>query len=132
MDVRAFPVEVKSGVSLWQPKDVAALFRLSAVWSAKNDRPVVLFVDQADNFFDGVQASVKTQFEIELDGFLGRGAGVFLLLTSQSVPQVVLMFSDDDDDAPISATGRSFVGAASFLRIIGSAREAEFFRVSAC
>ncbi|MGB7957414.1 MAG: AAA family ATPase [Minisyncoccia bacterium] len=105
VDVRAFPVEVKSGVSLWQPKDVAALFRLSAVWSAKNDRPVVLFVDQADNFFDGVQASVKTQFEIELDGFLGRGAGVFLLLTSQSVPQVVLMFSDDDDDAPIPTFG---------------------------
>ena len=58
----------------------------------------MLFIDQADNFFEGVQGSVKTQFEIELDGFPARGTGIFLLLTSQSVPQVVFVISEEDDD----------------------------------
>jgi ATP-dependent Zn protease len=87
VDVRSFPVEVKNGVQLWQPKDVSSLFRLSGTWSAKNDQPIVLFIDQADNFFKGVQSDVKIQFEIELDGFVQKGTGVFLLFTSQTIPQ---------------------------------------------
>jgi transitional endoplasmic reticulum ATPase len=99
LDIRGFPVEIKNGVQLWQPKDVTALFGLAAEWSVKNDRPIVLFVDQADNFFDNVRGAVKTQFEIELDGFVKRGTGIFLLFTSQAMPQVVYTLSEDDDEA---------------------------------
>jgi len=108
VDVREFPVEIKGGIQLWQPKDVTALFSLSAKWSARNNRPIVLFLDQADNFFDGVAGSVKTQFEIELDGFTQRGTGIFLLLTSQAMPQVVFTISEDDDDAVSSFGGALF------------------------
>lgn len=104
VDVRRFPVKIKSGVQLWQDKDVTALFRLSGQWSEENNQPVVLFIDQADDFFEGVHGSVKTQFEIELDGLMQRGAGIFLLLTSQYMPKVVFALSDDDD-GPIAAFG---------------------------
>jgi ATP-dependent Zn protease len=108
LDVRGFPVEIKYGVQLWQPKDVARLFRLSEKWSLKNDKPVVLFIDQADDFFESVQSSVKTQFEIELDGFLERGTGIFLLLTSQSMPQVVFVMSEEDDEIVSTFGGSLF------------------------
>jgi cell division protease FtsH len=108
VDVLGFPVEIKNGLQLWQPKDVTALFRLSEEWSTKNDQPVVLFLDQADNFFAGVHPSVKTQFEIELDGFLQRGTGIFLLLTSQSMPQVMYIVSENDDEIVSTFGGALF------------------------
>ena len=108
LDIRGFPVEIKSGTQLWQPKDVAALFRLGGKWSAENGRPIVLFLDQSDDFFSGVQGSVKTQFEIELDGFLKRGLGVFLIFTSQSVPKAELIDPDgDDEDGTVGVFGGS-------------------------
>ena len=110
VDVRRFPVEIKNGMEVWQPKDVAHLFALATEWSKKNNRPIVLFIDQADNFFQSAAASVKTQFELELDGFLERGAGIFLLFTSQNMPQVVFHVSEDDDE------GVSDFGGALFRR----------------
>ncbi len=90
INVREFPVEIKNGTQRWQPQDVSALFRFSAELVRKNDHPVVLFIDQFDNFLGSTSDSVRNQFELELDGFLARGSGIFLLTTSQSMPNNVV------------------------------------------
>lgn len=82
IDMRNFPVELKSGVHMWQPGDIKSLFALSSEWVRKNKRPMVLFVDQFDDFLN-VHPQVRTQLEIELDGFAGRHDGVFLIATAQ-------------------------------------------------
>lgn len=98
VNVREFPVEIKNGVQLWQPKDVASLFSIGRNWVKKYGKPIVFFIDQFDNFLEANSADIKSQFELELDGFLGRGEGIFLLVTSQSMPKVMFIVTGDDDD----------------------------------
>jgi ATP-dependent Zn protease len=109
LNVREFPVKIKNNVHLWQPQDVASLFRLSARWVREHHRPIVLFIDQFDSFLGSNSPDVWNQFELELDGFLERGSGIFLLTTSQTMPNVVMhQCGCDDDDGGVSFGGALF------------------------
>lgn len=98
LNVREFPVKIKKNLHMWQPQDIAALFHFSAQWVRKHHQPIVLFIDQFDAFLKSNSPDVENQFELELDGFLARGSGIFLLATSQSMPNAVPNDGDDDDD----------------------------------
>lgn len=82
VDAREFPVELRNGIHLWQPRDVKNLFKLSESWAKQNNCPIVLFIDQIDTWIK-VHQNVVDQFEIELEGMAGRKRGVFIISTSQ-------------------------------------------------
>lgn len=86
IDVRQFPVVLKSGVHIWQPHDIQNLFRLCEEWARKNNSPAVLFLDQFDDWIK-IHVNVMSQLEIELDGFSGRREGVYLIVTGKEEPE---------------------------------------------
>ncbi|MDP2598843.1 MAG: AAA family ATPase, partial [Candidatus Liptonbacteria bacterium] len=86
VDMRRFPVDLKSGVHAWQEHDIRSLFRFSEFWTEKNKRPIVLFIDQFDEWLQ-VHGNIITQLEIELAGFSGRKQGVYIVATSRTNPK---------------------------------------------
>jgi ATP-dependent Zn protease len=86
VNVKEFPVELKSGVHAWQTRDVSNLFRFSEAWVRNNRRPIVLFIDQFDDWLKIHGKAVGADLEVELNGMFGHREGVFFIATSKSSP----------------------------------------------
>lgn len=80
-----FPITLKDKAGVWLPCDIHNCFSFSEEWAQKNNRPVVLFFDQFDDWLN-TNSNVMRQLEIELDGFSGRCEGVYLIVTSKKSP----------------------------------------------
>lgn len=85
IDARQFPVELKSGVHAWQPRDITNLFAFAARWVRENNHPIVLFIDQFDDFLK-IHRNITSQLEIALEGFSNSMEGVFMIATSKLPP----------------------------------------------
>lgn len=87
INMRDFPVNLKNGVHIWQPADVVNLFRFSEEYIKKNGCPIILFIDQFDDWFNVHGPSIGADLETELDGMPGRRKGVFFIGTSKTNPE---------------------------------------------
>ena len=87
VDIRGFPVETKDGEQIWQPQDIRNLFALSGEWVKKHRRPIILLIDQIDDWLDK-NWRIRDELEVRLDGFAQRRSGVFLIVTAKNKPVV--------------------------------------------
>jgi len=88
LDMRDFPVREASLVHAWQPKDIANLFRLSAEWVKKNNKPIVIFLDQFDDWLE-VHKNIVAELETAMDGFSERAEGIVMIVTSKTSPDKI-------------------------------------------
>lgn len=105
INMRKAPIALASGsgVHVWRPQDLTNLFKFGEEYAAKNNRLVVLFVDQFDNWLK-VNKDIIDQLEIELDGFSGRKEGVYLVVTAKEKPENSTLFRGKRIDQIITFT----------------------------
>lgn len=88
LNMRKFPVRMQSRVHAWQPKDIANLFSLATEWIQANGKPIVIFLDQFDDWLD-VHKNVIAELETAMDGFSKRAEGIIMIVTSKESPHKI-------------------------------------------
>lgn len=97
------PLAAGTGVHVWRPQDISNIFKFAEQYALENNHPVVLFIDQFDNWLE-IHKNVIDQLEIELDGFSGKREGVYLITTAKEKPGGSTLFRGKRIDKTISFT----------------------------